>query len=864
MAFTSRSSSNLVNGLINNTPVGNTTPSTGSFTTLTTTSNATINGDLYAYGTTTNVNGTNALFRDPYPYLNNTYTGLIGMSGGFVINRLPTATTRTIASITFTPGTISVNPTMTFTGQTANVFVTGAIIQISNAADISNNGIFEVAANNTATTLSVRGTLIATALDFTQTQFTASSGSGATITVVNVSAIRCNASNGTCEYANGSSTIGFTYSNIVAGPNITTDGGIASFLTSTGASLKNSITTINSNNILSLNGLEFANNSVNPNASNVNTLWQRSTDNLIRRSGDANQIDVTNIENAFEFKYLSTITTGTTNLGIAAFSPNGKYLALSYRASNIIYIYKMQGFTPVFLQSITGAGAGFGCSPSFDYDGTRLIFGQGGLGTSVSGNCFVYLRTGDTYALEYQTGNLGNNTGNGSAINYAGDVLVIGQPDDSGGPGSVYVATRVGVTWTIVQTLYGPISNAKPGYVISISWDGFRIFFSVIVEDTGASNSGAVYVYRRTTPTSNTWVVEQFIKTSPIVANYQFGGFTGTMSKSGATIITQTLTEPTGTSSNGIIYIYKRSNTTWTLKQKIISPESTLGGNLWYINCTDYNATTFMVFQANGANSRFYVYKLGGNDQYYLNQAIAVNSGFPGAAFNEYKQITHDGQFLLTWKTNGGFDLYYSVAPSFVISPEYVTEKTLAIFNSTNGKTICDSPFILDNSYNLTLPSSLKVNTITEKTTSNGTTVNDVSLKNGAINLLTAASNPGTSTTLWQRSSDSHVFRGNIDLEGDPNYIVTDVTSTPFSITSGNQLLTIDTPSGAKVLNLPLASTRMIIKIADKGNASVNNITINRAGADTINGGASFVISTDFRCIELISNGGTLWTVFNR
>ena len=858
MAFISRSSSNIENGLINNTPIGTIASSVGSFTTLSTTSDATINGDLYTFGTTTNVNGTNALFRDSYPYLNNTYTGLIGMSGGFVINRLPTATTRTIASITFTPGTVSVNPTMTFTGQTANVFVTGAIIQISDAVNTSNNGIFEVAANNTSTTLSVRGTLIATTLDFTQTQFVASSGSGATITVVDVSAIRCNASNGTCEYANGSSTVGFTYSNILAGPPITTDGGIASFLTSTGASLKNSIAAINSNNILSLNGLEFANNNTNPNSGNANTLWQNSINSQIYRNGDTNQFRAANLENDFEFKFLNTFATDRTTYSQPVLSPDGKYLAIGYRASsNVLYVYKIQGLTPILLQSITGSGAGFSTGPCFDYDGTRLVFGQGGVGTGVAGNCYVYLRTGDTYTLEYQTGNLGLNTGIANALNYAGNVLVIGQPDDNGGAGSVVVATRVGVTWTLVQTLIGPVSNIKPGYWISTTWDASRITFGAIVEDTGATNSGALYIYRRTG--TNTWTLEQFIKRPSPFNNQGFTSYWGSISRNGSIIVTRADNEANTGGSFGRVYVLKRTNTTWAFVQAILPPNLSLAGSFGVNITLNYNGSLLGLIHSNGANSRLYIYQLGGNNLYYLIQSITMNVSLGGQT-GDGRNLSEIGQYLVTYGLNGTVEYYYSVVEKYVSSIES-TNQSLCLFN---GDYLVDSNMTIDNSYNLTLPSSLKVNTITEKTTSNGTSINNVSLKSGAINLLTAASNPGTSTTLWQRTSDSHILRGNIDLEGDPNYTTTDVTTTPFSITSGNQLLTIDTLSGAKVLNLPLASTRMIIRIGDKGNASVNNITINRAGADTINGGTSFIISTDFRCIELMSTGGTLWTVFNR
>ena len=61
----------ITGGTINSTSVGATTPSTGAFTTLSTTGNATIGGNLTVQGTTTTISATNLAISDNMIYLNN-------------------------------------------------------------------------------------------------------------------------------------------------------------------------------------------------------------------------------------------------------------------------------------------------------------------------------------------------------------------------------------------------------------------------------------------------------------------------------------------------------------------------------------------------------------------------------------------------------------------------------------------------------------------------------------------------------------------------------------------------------------------------------------------------------------------------
>lgn len=70
--------------------------------------------------------------------------------------------------------------------------------------------------------------------------------------------------------------------------------------------------------------------------------------------------------------------------------------------------------------------------------------------------------------------------------------------------------------------------------------------------------------------------------------------------------------------------------------------------------------------------------------------------------------------------------------------------------------------------------------------------------------------------------------------------------------------------SGVRTVNLPAANSltaggQFLIVTDENGDANTSNITINRAGADTINGTTSVVINTAFGAKILHSNGSNAW-----
>ena len=152
--------------------------------------NAVIVGDLDVRGTTTTINSVNVNIKDRYLYINNDYTTNTGITGGLVINYLPTTNTTTVAVGGFVTST-TVRTTV------LNMFSPGSIIQISGTTgNVSNSGIFVVVShaggvltiNNTAT--------------FAQTAFIVDTTTGGNITQINVALMQVSA-NGVWQSVTG-------------------------------------------------------------------------------------------------------------------------------------------------------------------------------------------------------------------------------------------------------------------------------------------------------------------------------------------------------------------------------------------------------------------------------------------------------------------------------------------------------------------------------------------------------------------------------------------------------------------------------------------------------------------------------------
>ncbi|MHA2069717.1 MAG: hypothetical protein ACXABY_35590, partial [Candidatus Thorarchaeota archaeon] len=89
--------------------------------------------------------------------------------------------------------------------------------------------------------------------------------------------------------------------------------------------------------------------------------------------------------------------------------------------------------------------------------------------------------------------------------------------------------------------------------------------------------------------------------------------------------------------------------------------------------------------------------------------------------------------------------------------------------------------------------------------------------------------------------------------------------SVGYTTTLADEVILVNT-DGARAIELGTAATIdgkvQIIKDSDGTGAATNNITVSTEGAETIDGGATYVLNADRESVTLVSNG-TNWFIIS-
>lgn len=153
----------------------------------------------------------------------------------------------------------------------------------------------------------------------------------------------------------------------------------------------------------------------------------------------------------------------------------------------------------------------------------------------------------------------------------------------------------------------------------------------------------------------------------------------------------------------------------------------------------------------------------------------------------------------------------------------------------------------------LTLPTA--TDTLVARATTD--TLTNKTLVVASNTITTAASGNLTSTELNAALAE---------LQTDIDTRLTSATLLNMQTNSGafsavaNSTTVVDTSGGAATITLPAPASTDFVRIKDNGNAEANNITINPNAAETIDGAASNVISSNYGSITLASDG-TNWFI---
>jgi hypothetical protein len=189
-----------------------------------------------------------------------------------------------------------------------------------------------------------------------------------------------------------------------------------------------------------------------------------------------------------------------------------------------------------------------------------------------------------------------------------GNTAIVGGRGENTSPnsnnGAAYIFTRSGSTWTEEAKLLASdaASDDEFGFSVALSGDGNTAIVGSVNEDSSSnSNNGAVYIFTRS---ESTWTEQQKLLASDAATDDVFGGSVS-LSSDGNTAIVGSYTESASpTSGQGAAYVFTRSGSTWTQQQKLLASDAASSDGFgWsvYISADSNTAIIGALFEDTGA-----------------------------------------------------------------------------------------------------------------------------------------------------------------------------------------------------------------------------------------------------------------------
>ena len=195
------------------------------------------------------------------------------------------------------------------------------------------------------------------------------------------------------------------------------------------------------------------------------------------------------------------------------------------------------------------------------------------------------------------------------------------------------------------------------------------------------------------------------------------------------------------------------------------------------------------------------------------------------------------------------------------------TATTLSIGYTTSSKVeIADSGIVTEVKGNLNVKEGVYI-------TGNTTTTGYVQFSD-----ISSPANPSVGEgRLYKKNGNDGLFWKpdtigiEVDLTTAPQYVRTVITNleSPYTILATDEIIGVDTTNAAVTITLPQISTiggtnnyKKYHIVDEGGNSSINNITVNTTGGNTINKIASpMLINVDHTSITLYNNGVSNWII---
>jgi FG-GAP repeat len=189
-----------------------------------------------------------------------------------------------------------------------------------------------------------------------------------------------------------------------------------------------------------------------------------------------------------------------------------------------------------------------------------------------TGAAYVFVRSGTTWSRQQKltASNAAAADYFGTSVAISGSTAVVGAPFSSDDIGAAYVFVRSGTTWSQQKELTA--SDASAGTVDDFGWSVALSGATVIVGAYGLSGKGAAYVFVRS---GTSWSQRQKLTASDAAKGDEFG-YSVAISGSTAVVCAD------HKNKTGAAYVFVRSGTSWSQRQKLTASDAAKGDEFGY------------------------------------------------------------------------------------------------------------------------------------------------------------------------------------------------------------------------------------------------------------------------------------------
>src|SRR5215813_3155703 len=248
-----------------------------------------------------------------------------------------------------------------------------------------------------------------------------------------------------------------------------------------------------------------------------------------------------------------------------------------------VYVFTRNGAAWTPQQKLTArdgaANSGFGFSVAISGDTVVIGAPLNDIGASRDqGSAYVFTRNGAVWTQQQKlTANDGAaNDSLGGSVAISGDTVVVGENIDkvgaTEGHGSAYVFTRNGTVWTQQQKLIADDGAEGDQFGRSVAISGDTLAVGAPFGDIGGNFSqGSAYVFTRS---GAVWTLQQKLTADDGEAGDFFGL---AVALNGDTLVVGAVNDHIGGNvgalGQGSAYVFSRSGTVWTQRQKLIADD---------------------------------------------------------------------------------------------------------------------------------------------------------------------------------------------------------------------------------------------------------------------------------------------------